>query len=64
MAATAILKPDNGTRAYCIRFLVGLLYATGLRIGEALAPNLGDVDLTDGTLLVRKGKFVKTALLQ
>ena len=63
MAATAILKPDNGIRAYCIRFLVGLLYATGLRIGEALALNLGDVDFTDGTLLVRKGKFGKDRLV-
>ena len=47
MAATVILKPDNGIRAECIRFLVGLLYTTGLRIGEALALNLADVDLTD-----------------
>ena len=63
MAATAILKPDNGIRADCIRFLVGLLYATGLRIGEALALNLGDVDLTEGTLYVRKGKFGKERLV-
>ena len=38
MAATATLKPDNGICAECMRFLIGLLYSTGLRISEALAP--------------------------
>ena len=39
--------------------LVGLLYVTGLRIGEALALNLGDVDTKRGLLHIRKGKFGK-----
>jgi len=43
MAATVTLTPDNGIRAACMRFLVGLLYSTGLRISEALALNLGDI---------------------
>jgi integrase/recombinase XerD len=63
MAAATILKPDNAIRAYCMRFLIGLLYTTGLRIGEARALNMGDVDLTNGTLLVRKGKFGKDRIV-
>lgn len=39
--------------------LVGLLFVTGLRIGEALDLNLGDVDVSRGLILVRKGKFGK-----
>ena len=63
MAATATLRPDNGIRAECIRFLIGLLYSTGLRIAEALALSLGDVCTTDSTLFVRRGKFRKERLV-
>ena len=59
MAATIVLNPEKGIRAHCIRFLIGLLYSTGLRIGEALALNLGDVDARQLTLFVRQGKFRK-----
>jgi site-specific recombinase XerD len=40
--------------------LIGLLYATGLRIGEALNLTLGEVDLKLRLLLVQKGKFNKS----
>lgn len=40
--------------------LVGLLYATGLRVGEALKLNLADVDLKQGLVLIRQTKFQKT----
>jgi len=46
-----------------IRFLIGLLYATGLRIAEALNLTLGDVDPDHGTLFVRNGKFGKDRLV-
>jgi len=63
MAATATLRPDNGIRAECMRFLAGLLYSTGLRISEALALNLGDIDAVNSTLFVRRGKFRKERLV-
>lgn len=40
--------------------LIGLLSVTGMRIGEAIALDDGDVDLRDGVITVRKGKFGKT----
>lgn len=40
--------------------LIGLLTVTGMRVGEAIALDRGDVDLTAGLLLVRWGKFGKT----
>jgi len=39
--------------------LFGLLYVTGMRIGEALALNVDDIDLRMRRLLIRKGKFGK-----
>ncbi len=46
-------------RSATYRTLIGLLAATGLRIGEALRLDRGDVDFTDGVLLVRESKFHK-----
>jgi integrase len=46
-----------------MRFLIGLLYSTGLRISEALALSLGDVRRVDSTLFVRRGKFRKERLV-
>ena len=63
MAATGIFNLQKGIRAHCLRFLIGLLYSTGLRIGEALALNLGDVDAQQSTLFVRRGKFRKERLV-
>jgi integrase len=40
--------------------LVGLLAATGLRPGEALALDTTDVDLKDGILAIRQTKFGKS----
>lgn len=63
MAATSILRPGSGIRPACLRFLIGLLYSTGLRIGEALALNLGDVDQRQASLFVRDGKGHKERLV-
>jgi integrase len=43
--------------------LIGLLYTTGIRIGEALALDVGDLDRRDRILTIRKGKFGKTRAL-
>jgi integrase/recombinase XerD len=45
------------------RTLLLLLYATGLRISEALNLNLADVDLDDSVLYIRDSKFYKTRLV-
>lgn len=39
--------------------LIGLLAVTGIRVGEAIDLDRGDVDLPTGRLLVRCGKFGK-----
>lgn len=46
-------------RPHVYQTLFGLLYTTGLRISEALALNVGDVDFQRRRLFVRKGKFGK-----
>ena len=40
--------------------LIGLLAATGLRVGEALKLDRGDIDWDDGVLSVRESKFGKS----
>jgi integrase len=47
-------------RAATIQTLIGLLAATGLRVGEALRLDRGDVDWLDGVLQVRRSKFAKS----
>jgi integrase len=41
------------------QMLFGLMYVTGIRISEALALNVGDIDLRQRRLLIRRGKFGK-----
>ncbi len=43
-----------------VRTLLLLLYATGLRISEALALTVSDVDLRDAILTIRETKFYKS----
>lgn len=40
--------------------IIGLLAATGLRVGEALRLDRGDIDWADGVLAVRQSKFGKS----
>ncbi|MBL4848254.1 MAG: tyrosine-type recombinase/integrase [Planctomycetes bacterium] len=63
LAATHRLAPKRpyAPRTYATFF--GLLYTTGLRVGEACTLDVGDFDRRDATLLVRAGKFRKTRLL-
>jgi site-specific recombinase XerD len=46
-----------------LRVLLLLLYGTGLRISEALALTLNDVDLSAAILTIRDSKFYKTRLV-
>lgn len=57
IAATASLRTP--LRQATFAALIGLLAVTGIRVGEAIALNRGDVDLATGRLLVRHGKFDK-----
>lgn len=50
-------------RAATMETLIGLLAATGLRVGEALRLDRGDVDWTEGVLHVRRSKFRKSRLV-
>lgn len=53
-AAAALRVPVT---ALTISALIGLLAATGLRISEALALDVADVDLAAGMLTVRRSKY-------
>ena len=60
LAHAAGLLPRHSLRPQTYRVLFGLLYTTGLRIGEALALDIKDVYLDSSRLHVREGKFHKT----
>jgi site-specific recombinase XerD len=60
MNEAARLPSPTGLRALTHATLIGLLAATGLRPGEALALNLSDVDLQNGILTIRQTKFGKS----
>jgi len=63
LAAARRLPPVDSLRPATTATLLGLLYTTGLRIGEALALEVGDLDCSDRILTVRKGKFGKSRAL-
>jgi integrase/recombinase XerD len=57
------LSSGRGLRPYTYSGLLGLLAVTGMRVGEALALDKGDVDLGQGTLTIRSAKFNKSRLV-
>jgi integrase len=61
LAATSSLRAP--LRAATYRTLIGLLAVTGMRLGEAIALDIGDVDWSGGVLTIREGKFDKTRAL-
>ncbi|MDA8373242.1 MAG: tyrosine-type recombinase/integrase [Actinomycetota bacterium] len=58
MAAAGTLR--SPIRQATFEVVVGLLWATGMRIGEALGLDDSDVDLAHGVLTVRQAKFGKS----
>lgn len=60
VAQAAQLPSASGLRGPTFATLFGLLAASGLRLGEALALELADVDLNSGIVAVRKAKFRKS----
>lgn len=58
MAAAATFA--SPVRQATFETIIGLLWATGMRIGEALGLDRADVDLSAGVLTVRDSKFAKT----
>ena len=58
IGATATLKTPLRRATYAT--LVGLLSVTGMRLGEVINLDLGDIDPVAGTLLIRNAKFGKT----
>lgn len=59
-ARCSIVSP---LRAATYDTLIGLLAASGLRIGEAIKLDRSDVDWADGVLLIRESKFGKSRLV-
>ena len=60
LAAARKIGPPGSLRPAVISTLIGLLAATGLRIGEALKLTLADIDLSRQLLTIREGKFNKS----
>ena len=58
MTATSSMR--SALRRATYRTLIGLLSVTGMRVGEAIRLDNGDVDLGHGVLTVRDTKFGKT----
>ena len=58
MDAAAILRGSHRRATY--RTLVGVLAATGIRVGEAIAIDRHDFNAVDGVLTIRNGKFCKS----
>ena len=59
MAATdSVLRAPHKQARF--RTLIGLLVATGMRVGEAIALDRTDFDADTGALVVRRGKFGKS----
>jgi integrase len=59
-AGVVIAQP---LRAATYQTLIGLLATTGLRVGEALRLDRGDMDRAEGVLRIRESKFGKSRLV-
>jgi integrase len=57
------LPPIDALYPLTIYTVLGLLFSTGMRDGEALALDIEDVDFTNGVLLIRRTKFRKSRLV-
>ena len=59
LASASRLRPPKSRRGQTYRTLLGLLYSTGIRIGEAMALNLEDFYRAEARLYIAQGKFRK-----
>lgn len=59
LSRAELLAPQNSLVPHTYHAIFGLLYSTGIRIGEALALNVEDVYLQRKLIHVRRGKFRK-----
>ena len=60
LARRTIVSP---LRAATYQTLIGLLAASGMRIGEAIKLDRSDIDWAQGVLLIRESKFGKSRLV-
>ena len=63
MIAARSLPPVDALRGATIATLLGLLWTTGMRLGEAVALEVGDLNASENLLTIRKGKFSKSRVL-
>jgi site-specific recombinase XerD len=59
LALAEQLPPQQSLRPDTSRALLALLYTTGIRVGEALALNLDDIDFTAYRIHIKRGKYRK-----
>jgi len=59
MGAACQLTPKNSLRPHTYRTLLGVLYSTGIRIGEAMALNLEHFHRAEQQFFIAEGKFRK-----
>jgi site-specific recombinase XerD len=60
LTAASRLTPLGALRGPTYQTLLGLLYTTGIRIGEAIALKLADFHRDDALLYIEEGKFRKS----
>jgi integrase/recombinase XerD len=60
IAAARRIGPNGSLRPTVMATIIGLLYSTGLRIGETLKLTLADINLRDHLLTIRETKFKKS----
>jgi len=60
LAVAGELRPRNSLRPKTYQTLLGLLYTTGIRIGEAFDLKLEDFDYHEQRLYIAEGKFRKS----
>lgn len=63
LQAASTMRSPTGLRAWTYATLLGLLTVTGMRLGETLGLDRGDVDLRDGVLAVRRTTCRKARLV-
>jgi len=48
---------------YTYKMIIGLLWVTGMRIGEVVRLKIEDIDTDNGTLTIRQSKFFKSRII-